>query len=84
MPFFDNPIDPPELTSGWINNETNHGSGIEIPIFYPATGQQVSVLVEDTADDVNKAVMSARQTFDKSNWSKLSTEKRIEATEAKY
>ena len=82
MSIFDNPIDPPKLTNSWINNESNHGSGIEIPIFYPATGQQVSVLIEDTSDDVDKAVNSARKTFDNSNWSKLSTEKRIEILES--
>ena len=82
MSIFDNPIDPPKLTTSWINNEANHGSGIEIPIFYPATGEQVSVLIEDTSNDVDKAVMSARHTFDNSNWSKLSTENRIEILES--
>ncbi len=82
MTNFQNPIDPPEIVKGWIDNKVHHGKGKEIPVFYPGNGSQVSVLVEDTEDDIDKAVESARRTFDKTDWSKLSVEKRIEVLEA--
>ena len=81
MENFLNPIEPPKIIKSWINNEESHGSGMELPVFYPATGQQVSILVEDAYDDVDKAVMSARTAFDKSCWRKQSVEKRIEILE---
>ena len=82
MTIFQNPINPPEIVKGWINNKAHHGKGKRIPVFYPGNGNQVSVLVEDTEEDVDKAVASARRTFDKTDWSKLSVEKRIEVLEA--
>ena len=82
MKICENPIEPPSLVKGWIDNKENHGSGIEVPVFYPGNGKQVSVLVEDTADDVEKAVASARKTFDTTSWAKLSVEKRIEILES--
>ena len=81
MKNFLNPIEPPKIVKSWINNEENHGSGMELPVFYPATGEQVSILVEDAYEDVDKAVMSARTAFDKSSWRKQSVEKRIEILE---
>ena len=82
MSVFLNPIEPPHIVKGWIDNKENHGSGIEIPIFYPGTGKQVSTLLEDSEEDVNKAVLSARESFEKSSWRKLSVEKRIEILES--
>ena len=82
MKIFENPIEPPSIVKGWIDNKENHGSGVEVPVFYPGNGKQVSVLVEDTADDVEKAVASARKTFDTTSWAKLSVEKRIEILES--
>ncbi len=77
-----NPIEPPKLIKSWINNDAAHGSGRELPVFYPATGEQVSILVEDGPEDVNKAVISARKAFDNTSWSKQSVEKRIEILES--
>ena len=82
MTIFQNPIDPPEIVRGWIDNRAHHGKGKEIPVFYPGNGNQVSVLVEDAEEDIDKAVASARRTFDKTDWSKLSVEKRIDLLEA--
>ncbi len=82
MTIFQNPINPPEIVKGWINNREHHGKGKEIPVFYPGNGNQVSVLVEDTEEDIDKAVASARRAFDKTDWSKLSVEKRIDLLEA--
>tara|TARA_B100000287_G_scaffold432383_1_gene491620 strand:+ start:477 stop:1973 length:1497 start_codon:yes stop_codon:yes gene_type:complete len=82
MKIFENPIEPPSIVKGWIDNKESHGSGVEVPVFYPGNGKQVSVLVEDTADDVEKAVASARKTFDTTSWAKLSVEKRIEILES--
>lgn len=82
MKIFENPIEPPSIVKGWIDNKESLGSGVEVPVFYPGNGKQVSVLVEDTADDVEKAVASARKTFDTTSWAKLSVEKRIEILES--
>ena len=82
MKIFENPIEPPSIVKGWIDNKESHGSGVEVPVFYPGNGKQVSVLVEDTADDVEKAVASARKAFDTTSWAKLSVEKRIEILES--
>ena len=69
-----NPIEPPKLIKSWINNDAAHGSGRELPVFYPATGEQVSILVEDGPEDVNKAVISARKAFDNTSiWSRFLT-----------
>ena len=81
MELFKNPIEPPKLVKSWINNEECHGSGVELPVFYPATGKQVSKLIEDDFEDVNKAVLSARRAFDKTSWRTQSVEKRIEILE---
>ena len=43
MKIFENPIEPPSIVKGWIDNKENHGSGIEVPVFYPGNGKQVSV-----------------------------------------
>ena len=82
MSIFQNPIEPPKIIKGWIDNKENHGSGVEMPVFYPGNGQQVSVLIEDTAEDVDKAVQSARKAFEATSWRKLSVEKRIEILES--
>ena len=34
MTIFQNPIDPPEIVQGWIDNRAHHGKGKEIPVFY--------------------------------------------------
>ena len=81
MELFENPIEPPKIVTSWINNEECRGSGVELPVFYPATGKQVSNLIEDDSEDVNKAVLSARRTFDKTTWRAQSVEKRIEILE---
>ena len=81
MELFKNPIEPPKLVKSWINNEECPGSGVELPVFYPATGKQVSNLIEDDSEDVNKAVLSARRAFDKTSWRTQSVEKRIEILE---
>ena len=81
MELFKNPIEPPKLVKSWINNEEAHGSGVELPVYYPATGKQVSNLIEDDSEDVNKAVLSARRAFDKTSWRTQSVEKRIEILE---
>ena len=31
MSVFQNPIEPPHIVKGWIDNKQNNGSGIEIP-----------------------------------------------------
>ena len=81
MPVFLNPIEPPRLIKNWVDNVESHGSGMELPVFYPATGEQVSSLVEDGPEDVDKAVRSARKAFDTTSWRKQSIERRIDLLE---
>lgn len=82
MTKFQIPITPAEYATGLSNGAAVKGSGSEIPIFYPATGQQVGTLIEDGPQDVDRAVAAARRAFNKSGWPELSVEKRVELLEA--
>lgn len=72
------PIAPPSVAHGFVGGKRSLGGGIEMPVFYPATGQQVSSLVEDDAASVGAAVKMARQAFDTGPWSRLSVAKRVD------
>lgn len=82
MTQFQIPITPAEYATGLSNGAAVRGTGSEIPIFYPATGQQVGTLIEDGPQDVDRAVAAARQAFNTSGWPELSVEKRVELLEA--
>lgn len=79
---FDLPIQPPERITGLVNGTASLGGGIDLPVFYPATGAQIATLTEDDETAVARAVEAARAAFDKGPWPGLSTAKRIEALEA--
>jgi len=53
-----------------IGNEFKDGnSGNKIERFNPATGELVGSYVASTVEDVNDAIIAARNTFEKSSWS---------------
>ncbi len=80
-PRFETPITPPARVTGWAGDRATPGGGSELPVFYPATGQQISVLVEDDAASVDVAVSVARRAFDTGPWPGLSTAERIAVLE---
>lgn len=80
-PRFDLPISPPTRVTGWAGNSATLGAGLELPVFYPATGEQISVLAEDDAASVDQAVKAARHAFDKGPWPGLPTADRIAVLE---
>ena len=82
MAKFQNPITPPDYAFGWCNGDVARGSGDEMPIFYPATGQQVGTLIEDGPRDVDRAVSAAAKAFKTSGWPELSVEKRATILES--
>lgn len=81
-PAYALPIEPPAKVRGQVGDAASPGGGIEIPVFYPATGLPVCHLVEDDAAAVDAAVRSARAAFDKGSWPGLGTEKRAEVLRA--
>ena len=77
---FELPIMPPERVSGRVGDRHTDGSGAELPVYYPASGDQISVLKEDGPDTVDQAVRTARRAFE--TWRDISVPKRIELLEA--
>ena len=53
---FELPITPQPHVSGWAGDRATPGGGPEIPVFYPATGEKISVVIEDDAASVDVAV----------------------------
>ncbi len=78
---FELPIDPPTRVTGLAAGVETNGSGAELPVFYPATGAQISTLVEDDAAAVDRAVQAARRAFDRGPWPGLSVPHRVEVLE---
>ena len=76
------PISPPSKIQGLVAGNLSDGGGEEIPIIYPATGEQISTLIEDDKQSVDKAVSAARAAFDRGGWANFSIEKRMECLEA--
>ena len=76
------PITPPDRITGLVRGAPSTGGGIELPVFYPATGAQVSTLIEDDARAVDAAVAAARAAFDRGPWPHLGVPQRIEVLEA--
>ena len=58
---FDLPIAPPDRVTGLVAGRPSAGGGIELPVFYPATGARIATLVEDDAAAVDAAVTAARR-----------------------
>lgn len=75
------PIEPPDRVCGWAGARATAGGGVELPVFYPATGAQVSTLIEDDATSVDVAVQAARNAFDRGGWAEFSIPVRVEILE---
>ena len=58
---FELPITPQIQVSGWAGDRATPGGGPELPVFYPATGQKISVVIEDDEASVDIAVTTARK-----------------------
>jgi acyl-CoA reductase-like NAD-dependent aldehyde dehydrogenase len=78
---FQLPISPPAQVTGWAGNRATCAQGFEIPVYYPATGAQISTLIEDDAAAVDRAVIAARKAFDSGPWPGLGVPERIEILE---
>lgn len=68
----------PARTGAFIAGAARPGAGPEIPVFYPATGGQISVLEESSDAEVAAAVAAARAAFDRGPWPKTSVAARQE------
>lgn len=49
---------------------TEAGDGQTMPLRNPATGEQLCLVPRATVDDVDRAVLAARQAFDDSPWTR--------------
>lgn len=67
---------PPAEISSLIGGRDVAGTGHRIAVYYPATGKQISELLEADAAEVDLAVAAARQAFDRSDWSRWPIERR--------
>ena len=76
MPRFELPITPAAQVRGMVAGMSSGGGGVELPIFYPASGEQVSTLVEDSPESVAQAVAAARRAFVSGPCATLSVEQR--------
>ena len=76
MPRFELPITPAAQVRGLVAGMPSGGGGVELPIFYPASGEQVSTLIEDSPESVAQAVAAARRAFVSGPWATLSVEQR--------
>lgn len=79
---FQLPITPPQTISGLVDGGWASGRGEELPIHYPATGDRISTLIEDDAEDVAAAVAAARKAFDRGPWPGFSLDERTDRLEA--
>ena len=55
---FELPITPQIQVSGWAGDRATPGGGPELPVFYPATGQKISVVIEDDVWIASNSVIS--------------------------
>lgn len=80
--LYELPISVPSTIYGWAGDNATPGGGNELPVFYPATGEQIAILIEDDASSVDVAVTAARRAFDQGPWPKLSIAERISVLES--
>jgi len=80
--LYELPISVPSAINGWAGDNATPGGGNELPVFYPATGEQIAILIEDDASSVDVAVTAARRAFDEGPWPKLSIAERISVLES--
>lgn len=65
--------------TGYVDGQFVAPSGHEIPVIDPADGQQVTVLHESGADEVDAAVKAARTAFHTGDWANASVAQRQKA-----
>ncbi|MGR3503996.1 aldehyde dehydrogenase family protein [Pseudaestuariivita sp.] len=70
------PTTAPDRIGGLVAGKASSGGGVDLPVFYPGTGAQVTVLTEDGPEAVAEAVGAARRAFDAGPWPRLGTEAR--------
>lgn len=58
----------PSKTGLIVDGAAKKGRGLELPVFYPGDGEQISLLEEATDEDVDLAVAAARRAFDGGVW----------------
>lgn len=80
--LYELPISVPSTIYGWAGDNATPGGGNELPVFYPATGEQIAILIEDDGSSVDVAVTAARRAFDQGPWPKLSIAERISVLES--
>src|SRR5690606_38822428 len=73
-----NPFDlAPKLVTSFIDGQwVGDQGGHRIPTFYPGNGQIISELQEADANEVDRAVRSARRAFNDPKWSGMAIEER--------
>lgn len=69
-------LSAPNSVTSFIDGRFVEAAGAPLPVFYPATGGQVSELREADAGEVDRAVNAARRVFDKTDWPRMPVEKR--------
>ncbi len=68
----------PERVQCFIGGKSVAGTGIEIPIVYPATEAVIGTLEEAAAAEVDAAVAAARNAFDHGPWPEMGIPRRKE------
>lgn len=68
--------DAPARVGSLIGGQSVAQRGARLPVFYPATGAQVSELIEADAAEVDAAVRAAAHAFAQSGWAGLALERR--------
>lgn len=71
-----NDVTPAPEIASLIGGRNVAGTGHRIAVHYPATGRQISELLEADAAEVDLAVTAARRAFDRSDWSRWPVERR--------
>ena len=76
-------VKPPSATAPGrtgliVAGTARSGSGNEIPVIYPGTGETVSILEEAGPADVDAAVLAARSAFDRGPWPRATLSERQE------
>lgn len=68
----------PQRVQCFIDGKSVAGTGIEIPVIYPATEAVISTLEEAAAAEVDAAVAAARDAFDHGPWPEMGIPERKE------
>ena len=67
----------PGTVGGRHAAESGASNPEQIPVIYPATTEQVCILLEDSPAEVDAAVAAAREAFEKGPWPRFSVPERF-------